>query len=369
MKVIQFVPALESGGVEQGVLEIANALVASGHESHVVSAGGRLVDELIKNGTSHHCWKLHKKNIFTLRLIRPLRHWILSMNADVLHVRSRMPAWIVWMACKGIPEAKRPQLVSTMHGLHSINFYSAVMTKPLNIIAVSKSSKDYIIDNYTKTQAKNINLIFRGVDEANYYLGYKPSNEWLSEWDSIYPGTRSSKLLIIAGRISPLKDLKKVLHLAKAVKNNSSHAFKVLIVGEAKGRHVRYLGELKKLAQSLGLTDEIYFLNFRKDIKDLYAISSIAYSTSNKPESFGRSVLEPLSLGIPTIGYNRGGVQEILQELYPYGAIEPGNDEELLQKTLNILDGNSTEVKPNTKFLTSRMCKETLRLYQEVSSC
>ena len=60
--VFRVVPALESGGVEQGVLEIANALVASGHESHVVSAGGRLVDELIKNGTSHHCWKLHKKH-------------------------------------------------------------------------------------------------------------------------------------------------------------------------------------------------------------------------------------------------------------------------------------------------------------------
>jgi hypothetical protein len=92
MKVIQFLPTLESGGVEQGVLEIAKALVDSGHESHVVSAGGRLVDDLVKQGSHHHFWNLHKKSLFTFKLVKPLRKWILSMNPDVLHIRSRMPA-------------------------------------------------------------------------------------------------------------------------------------------------------------------------------------------------------------------------------------------------------------------------------------
>ena len=150
MKVIQFVPTLHSGGVEQGVLEIASALIKANHESHVVSAGGRLVETLTSNGSHHHQWNLHKKSFLTLRLIRPLRKWILLMNADILHVRSRMPAWIVWKALQGIPENERPKLISTVHGLHSINFYSAVMTKPDNVIAVSESSKNYIVDNYTK---------------------------------------------------------------------------------------------------------------------------------------------------------------------------------------------------------------------------
>ena len=368
MKIIQFVPTLESGGVEQGVLEIAKALVDSGHESHVVSAGGRLVEGLIKQGSHHHLWNLHKKSLFTFKLVKPLRKWILSMNPDVLHIRSRMPAWVVWKALNGISKKKRPQLVSTVHGLHSINFYSAVMTKPFNIIAVSNSSKDYIIKNYTKSQSKNINLIYRGIDSNSYFKGYKPSDKWLSEWYAKYPETEFKKLLTIAGRISPLKDLKKIIYLAKAIKDKSSHECKVLIAGEAKDKHSKYLEELKSIIQKLGLSNDIYFLNFRKDIKDIYAISSVVYNTSNKPESFGRSILEPLSIGIPSIGYDRGGVKEILNELYPFGAIDPDDDKELLNKSLAILDGKNTETKVNTKFLTSEMCDKTIKLYKDISS-
>ena len=165
-----------------------------------------------------------------------------------------MPAWVVWKALNGIPKKKRPQLVSTVHGLHSINFYSAVMTKPFNIIAVSNSSKDYIINNYTKSQSKNINLIYRGIDSNSYFKGYKPSDKWLSEWYAKYPETESKKLLTIAGRISPLKDLKKIIYLAKAIKDKSSHEFKVLIAGEAKDKHSKYLEELKSIIQKLGLS-------------------------------------------------------------------------------------------------------------------
>jgi len=170
MKVIQFVPTLESGGVEQGVLEISKALVDAGHESHVVSAGGRLVDQLINEGTYHHHWKLHKKNIFTLRYIKPLTKWIEEMSPDILHVRSRMPAWVVWKAINKLPEDKRPKLVSTIHGLYSVNFYSAVMSKPQNIITVSNSAYSYLVDNYKNTEPKNIKLIYRGIDNTEYFV-------------------------------------------------------------------------------------------------------------------------------------------------------------------------------------------------------
>ncbi|MDA8605364.1 glycosyltransferase, partial [Gammaproteobacteria bacterium] len=202
MKVIQFVPTLDSGGVEQGVLEMSRALVDNNHESHVVSAGGRLVDQLIQNGTHHHTWDLHKKNIFTFKHVKPLRKWIMSINPDIVHVRSRMPAWIVWQALKAIPLNKRPSLVSTIHGLYSVNFYSAIMSKPQNIITVSKAANDYLIKNYTKSSDKNIKLIYRGIDEKEYYQNYKPDQAWLNQWYEMYPDTRNTKLLTIAGRIS-----------------------------------------------------------------------------------------------------------------------------------------------------------------------
>ena len=367
MKVIQFVPTLESGGVEQGVLEIASALVQDGHDSHVVSAGGRLVSDLISDGSIHHQWSLHKKNFFTFRLVRPLRRWILSMNADILHVRSRMPAWLVWMAWKGMPVNKRPKLISTVHGLHSVNFYSAVMTKPQNIIAVSEASKNYITKNYVTESEKNIKLIYRGVNNSYYYPEFKPSVDWVEQWYRDYPETKGCRLLTIAGRISPLKDFEKLLYLANDLKKNSTHRFKILIAGEVKDKHVKYLKHLKDKIIRLDISDEVIFLNFRKDIKEIYSISSVVFNTSNKPESFGRSILEPLSLGIPSLGFNRGGVKEILEELYPFGAIDPNKPKQLLEKTLEILDGNNCDINSNNKFLTSLMCKETLEFYRDSS--
>lgn len=368
MKVIQFVPTLDSGGVEQGVIEMSKALVANQHESHVVSAGGRLVDQLTQSGTQHHKWDLHKKNFLTFRLVKPLRKWIISMSPDVVHVRSRMPAWIVWQALKGIPLDKRPSLVSTIHGLYSINFYSAIMSKPQNIITVSKSSNEYLIENYTKSLNKNIKLIYRGIDSNEYYQGYKPNQDWLDNWYSNYPDTKNVKLLTIAGRISPLKDFEKIISLAKSISDNSHHKIKVLIAGEAKDKHQKYLNMLKEKIKSFELENDIHFLNFRKDIKEIYSISSIVFNTSNKPESFGRSILEPLSIGIPCIGYDRGGVKEILETLFPFGLVKPNDDQAMLEKTLAILDGNNINIKQNTEFLTSNMCEQTIDFYKEISS-
>lgn len=367
MKIIQFLPTLESGGVEQGVLEISKALVQANHQSHVVSAGGRLVNDLINDGAQHHVWPLHKKNLLTFRYISVLRKWLISMKPDIVHVRSRMPAWIVWRAVQGMPEKNKPKLISTIHGLYSVNFYSAVMTKPENIIVVSQSAKDYVINNYKNTSTKNIKLIFRGVDNKDFYHGYKADDEWLSDWYDQYPETKSSKLLTIAGRITPLKDFEKIILLAKDLKK-AEHNIKVLIAGEVKDRHQKYLSQLKSMIKSNNLEKDILFLNYRKDIKNIYSISSIVFNTSNKPESFGRSILEPLALGIPSIGYSRGGVKEILDELYPFGLVEAGNTEMMYNKSVSILNGENQDIKENSKFLKSKMCNETLKFYEEVIS-
>jgi glycosyltransferase involved in cell wall biosynthesis len=242
------------------------------------------------------------------------------------------------------------------------------MSKPQNIITVSKSSNEYLIENYTKSLNKNIKLIYRGIDSNEYYQGYKPNQDWLDNWYSNYPDTKNVKLLTIAGRISPLKDFEKIISLAKSISDNSHHKIKVLIAGEAKDKHQKYLYMLKEKIKSFELENDIHFLNFRKDIKEIYSISSIVFNTSNKPESFGRSILEPLSIGIPCIGYDRGGVKEILETLFPFGLVKPNDDQAMLEKTLAILDGNNINIKQNTEFLTSNMCEQTIDFYKEISS-
>ena len=98
MKVVQVLPGLQGGGVERGTLEVARALVAAGHESVVVSNGGRLVDELERDGSRHVAWDIGRKHPSTLLSIRRLRRWIARERPGILHARSRLPAWICWLA-------------------------------------------------------------------------------------------------------------------------------------------------------------------------------------------------------------------------------------------------------------------------------
>ena len=137
MKVLQILPALESGGVERGTLEIAQALVQDGHESWVLSAGGRLVEQLERQGSRHVEWDLGRKSLLSLFQIRKLRHWLALEKFDIVHVRSRMPAWITFFAWKKMPFNARPHLVSSVHGLHSVSRYSEIMCCGERVIVVS----------------------------------------------------------------------------------------------------------------------------------------------------------------------------------------------------------------------------------------
>jgi hypothetical protein len=134
MKITQLVPELNSGGVERGTLEIARALVAAGHESVVISNGGRMVPQLEAEGT--------RKSFSSLWQIRPLRKIIQQEHSDILHVRSRIPAWLTHLALRKITEKDRPILVSTVHGLYSVSRYSEIMTRADRVIAVSESVVD-----------------------------------------------------------------------------------------------------------------------------------------------------------------------------------------------------------------------------------
>ena len=109
LTVLQVLPALNAGGVERGTLEIGKALVENGHRSLVMSGGGRMVEQLLAEGSEHFSWPIGKKNLWTLRLIWQLRRFLKTQKVDVLHLRSRMPAWVGYLAWKGMDPAIRPR--------------------------------------------------------------------------------------------------------------------------------------------------------------------------------------------------------------------------------------------------------------------
>ena len=119
MKVIQVLPELNAGGVERGTLELGRHLAAAGHESLVVSAGGRLVEQLETEGSRHIRLPVHRKSPATLGQVRPLRRLFETESPDIVHLRSRVPAWVAWLAWRKMDPAGRPRLVSTVHGFNS----------------------------------------------------------------------------------------------------------------------------------------------------------------------------------------------------------------------------------------------------------
>ena len=148
LTIIQVLPALESGGVERGTLEISKYLVSKKQHSIVISNGGRMTQQLISEGGKHIELPIGKKSLLTLRLIPVLIKIFIANKVDLVHLRSRFPAWICIIAVKFMPYKKRPSIITTFHGPYSINLYSSIMAKGDIVIAVSKMIQTYILENY-----------------------------------------------------------------------------------------------------------------------------------------------------------------------------------------------------------------------------
>jgi glycosyltransferase involved in cell wall biosynthesis len=364
MKVVQVLPTLEGGGVEKGTLEIAQALVQAGHQSIVISAGGRMVKELAQKGSQHIEWDLGKKSPLTFSHIWAVRKWLKQQRPDILHLRSRMPAWIMWLAWRGLPKNDRPHLVTTVHGMYSVSKYSEIMCKGERVIAVSETVKNYIRNNYPATDMSRVELIFRGVDPAEFPYGYQASDEWLKQWQHDYPQLSGKKILTLPGRLTRLKGHNDFIDLISKLKQ-AGKPIHGLIVGGEDPKRQQYAAELKQRIIEEGLSDTITLTGNRSDIREIFAISTLVLSLSTKPESFGRTVLEALKIGVPVVGYDHGGVGEILQAIFPQGKTGLGDGSQLFASVTSLLSKPVTVIKTDL-FLKKDMLANTLNVYEDL---
>jgi glycosyltransferase involved in cell wall biosynthesis len=360
---MQVLPALESGGVEKGTLELANYLVELGHESLVLSAGGSMVELLEQGGSRHICLDIGGKSPLTFRHIWALRRLLHYERPDILHLRSRMPAWVCWLAWLSLPVDQRPRLVTTVHGLYSVSGYSGVMCKGERVIAVSGTAQRYILNNYPKTDPSKIRVIYRGVDPHEFPRGYKPSQVWRDGWREQFPQLQSGAVLTLPGRLTRLKGHHDFINLIATLCKQGMDV-KGLIVGGVDPKRKEYAQELKCRVADLGLRDVVLFTGSRRDIRDIYAVSDLVLSLSTQPESFGRTVAEALSLGRPVVGYAHGGVGEILQKVFPAGQV-PLSDSKALIEVVTRLLKQSVPVR-DMPFLKRSMLEQTLSCYLEL---
>lgn len=361
---MQVLPALNGGGVEKGTLEIGRYLAQQGHRSIVVSANGRLVEQLLREGSEHIQADIGAKKLSTLRYIPWFRRLLLEIRPDILHLRSRLPAWICYLAWKSLPEKDRPHLVTTFHSHHSINRYSAIMACGERAITVSNMMRTYIVNAYPHVNPDKIRVIHRGVDTSKYTPAYRPDETWLIDWYRQFPETQYKSLLTIPGRLTRKKgheDFIKIMTLL----HQSGLPVHGLIVGEPHEKKAYYRQELESLVAKAGLQEQITFTGHRGDLENIMAISKVVLTIKTEPEAFGRTTTEALSLGIPVIGYNIGGVAEQLTELFPEGIVEIGNIQQAADKIRSFLKSPPV-IQPNTLYTLEKMCSDTFSVYQEL---
>ncbi|WOX04483.1 glycosyltransferase family 4 protein [Microbulbifer pacificus] len=364
MRVIQLLPALNSGGVERGTLDLARALVRAGHESIVVSNGGRLVQQLQMEGSRHIALPVHRKSLASLLQVRPLRRLIRELQPDILHVRSRVPAWLTYLAWKKLDPRSRPHLVSTAHGLYSINRYSAIMAKTEQVIAISDCVKDYLLTNYRAELRAEPEVIYRGVDTAEFFPGIPAPTDWLESTLGEFPELRERRWLLLPGRLSRWKGQEDFIHLIAALSQQQSDVQGVILGGAEKNKE-HYAEELRALAATLGIADRITFTGHRSDIREWYRYSALVYNLSKKPEPFGRTVIEAAAMGTPIIGYDIGGPAESLRACFPQGLVENGNHQQLLEKTCALL-AHPQASHLNPEFTLDTLAQKTMALYQRM---
>lgn len=362
LTVLQLLPALEAGGVERSTLEIARALVEAGHRALVVSAGGRLLPELLALGAEHVCLDIGRKSPLSLRHVPTLRRLFAAERVDIVHVRSRLPAWLAHLALRGM--AAPPRLVSTVHGLNSPNRYSRVLTRGERVICVSETVRAYLLRHYPDLDPGRLRVIPRGIRPEDYPHGWQPAPEWRHIFATELPPLQGGRLLLLPARGTRLKGHTEAIELLAALRAQGVDA-RLLLVGVVQGGRERYLRELHAQAQALGVAGHLALTPPRADLRDLYAVADLVLQLSAKPEAFGRTVLEALSIGRPVLGWDHGGVGELLAELYPNGAVAPGAMAQLVARARALLDAPAP-LPATIPYTLASMQRQTLELYAQL---
>lgn len=357
VKVMQVLPALELGGTERGVVDLTRAMKKEGHETVVVSSGGTLVAELQRIGIPHYGLPVHQKSLASLFLVEELVKIIQREHVDIIHARSRVPAWLGWFAARktGIP------FITTCHGYYSPHPLSFVMGWGKRVIVASHAIGRRMIDEFGVSPDR-IRLIPRGVDLSQFTFSFAK-----------FEKHKGPLRIALIGRFSPSKgqvDFLKAVHLLRSRLTQ----FEVWIVGsEGKGRH-RYTDLMKKTIQQFGLESCVKLLPPTRDVPGLLSQSDLLVLSSLLPEPFGRVIIEAGAVGTPVAATELGGVLDIIEHNVNGLLFPPKNIPAMADAMYELLTDRERakefavklRKKVEERFNLEQMVQKTIEVYQEV---
>jgi len=336
MHIVQALVSLNVGGSELVATELSEYLVNKGNRVTIIAADGPLGPRARAGGSDLLDWPIGKKRLATLRYIRRLSEWFAAEKPDIVHVHSRLPAWICWRAINRMAADQRPAFVTTMHGHYSVSRYSSVMARGGKTIAVSEHIRKYTLKNYALAAPDDVVTIHGGASREAFPFGYHHPPGWRETVEREFPELTGKRWLLLPGRITRWKGHVDFMHLIGALAQDFPDIHGLFVGGGRAGS--RYQLELETLADKTGIGDRITFTGNRLDIRDWMSASEIVFNLSNDPpEAFGRTVLEALRLGCPMIAWNHGGAAEILAMMFPRGAVDPLDYQQLQERSRDFL--------------------------------
>jgi len=370
--VLQILPELETGGVEVGTVEIATELQKRGIRNYVASQGGRMVHELEKNKIPHLCLPLKTKNIFKMRAnAKKLEKFIKENNINIVHARSRAPAWSAYWAA----QKAGAHYMTTFHGTYGLGWfglkklYNRVMTYGEKMIAISEHIKKHVLNNYKITENK-ISLVHRCADIARFSPTAVSPERMINKIKE-HKIAEDKPVLLLPGRITRWKGQHVLIEALHLMKNKN---FYCIIAGDSQGRK-KYMDYLETLVRKYKLQGKVGFFGRYNDAPALMMVANVILSTAIEPEAFGRISIEGQAMGKIVVASNIGGSVEtvidgVTGKLYQY------NNPQDLANALDWALGLSAEetkkiskaaiknVKDN--FTKEIMCDKTIKVYQEL---
>ena len=366
--ILQIVPALNTGGVERGVLEISKYLVKNDNKSIVITSGGLFEHHVKRHGGILYKLDVHLKNPFKWKSIRLEIESIISKEKiDLVHVSSRIPAWIILPVIKKL---KIPFITSVHTRLRRQNvfknYYNSILIQGDLIIAISKHVKENIIRMFPKVKNK-VHIVYRGVDIDNFNLNNISNSRIVNQ--SKLLGIQDEKPTIIMA--SRPKMWKGHLILIEALKKIEID-FQCFLIGANDGNY-RFKKKLYDKINNYKLGHKVKLTSSTNDIQAAFILGDVIVMPSIAPEPFGRIIIEAQSLEKIVIGFNHGGISESIKDQNTGFLAVPLDANDLCKKITQALTLKTSERKKivanakkivREKFSLEKMCIDTLNLYK-----
>ena len=378
INVLQVIPKLGYGGAETGCYDIAHYLAEQDCGSFIATSGGDLLKFVKKNKVGIFKLPVHSKNpIIILLNTLFLSILIILKKINIVHARSRAPAWSCYFACL----LTNTVFVTTFHGTYNFKnkfkkYYNSIMLRSKLTIAGSNFIFGHINENYNEylNKKKKLRVIFRGIN-VDYFsqknISILKQEKLKREWD-LKPDKFT---ILLPGRLTAWKGQGKLIEaLNILVEDYNVTEFQAIFLGSDQGRKV-YSKKLLSLVERYSLTKKIKFINHCKEMPLAYSLADVVVSTSIEPEAFGRVAVESQSMGKPIIASNIGGSKETILNKKS-GFLYKHDDPRELAKSLNTviqlsqeelkLIGNEGRKNVTKKFDVEVMCDSNLREYKKL---